>query len=250
MESAERKETFSPAMRKLGEYLDKTETKKLVQLSVTDLSEAAGVSEATVLRLCRRLGFKGYSDFRVTLAREGKGCLEEKPQDLASKIQTEYLAIFESCRRSVSPAAVKEAVGLIAGAEKVCCYSSAEAELAALELKSRLLELGIFAAKEEDPLLRSMVIPSCGERDLLVVLGEDTGRAAQLARAHGVKILSVGWENPFADCSLAAECEGRGERLAPLFLVDILCAGLYRAQPARFEVALARSACSIAGNKL
>ncbi len=252
MESEEEKRGLSPAMRKLEEYLKRADEKRLVRFSVTELSAAAGVSDATVLRLCRRLGYRGYSDFRVAFARGGKGCLEEAPKDFSYEIQAEYLAVFERCREELDAAALKEAMGLILGAQKISCIAAERAELAALELKSRLLEMGIFVAKEEDALLRYTVIPACGEGDLLIVLGADGGteRAAQLARAHGVKILSIGRRDPFADCSLSAECEGRGERLAPLFLVDILCAGLYRAHPERFEVALARSACSIAGNKL
>lgn len=58
MEREEEKSGFTPAMRKLGEYLKQADEKRLVRLSVTELSAAAGVSEATVVRLCRRLGFK------------------------------------------------------------------------------------------------------------------------------------------------------------------------------------------------
>ncbi len=252
MERAEKGSDLSPAMRRLGEFLANTDEKKLVRLSVTELAAAARVSEATVLRWCRKFGFKGYSEFRVTLAREGKACLEEPPKDFAYELQAEYLAVFARCCESADPPRVKRAAELVLGAGKVCCFAAAGKEYAAVALKNGLLEMGIFAVREEDAQFRNIAISACGESDLLIAVGKDeeTERAAQLARAHGMKILSLGGESRFADCALTAVCEGeRGERLALYFLAEILCAAVYRTDRERFEIALAKSSCAVAGSK-
>lgn len=249
----EGKAAVSPAMKRLGEYLQTTDRRELLQLTVTELSEAAGVSVATVVRLCRALGFRGYSDFRVTLAREGKVWHGEEPRDFMYDIQAEYLAAFARCRGAVDGALLKRAFALILFADKVCCFAAAEHAFAALWLKNRLLEMGVFAVKEEDAQFRNIVIPACGGNDLLITLGGggEVARAAELARANGMKILSLGGGGQYADCAFCAEpCTDREERLIPLFFAEILCAGLYRAYPERFEVALAKSACAVAGNKL
>jgi DNA-binding MurR/RpiR family transcriptional regulator len=41
----------------------------VIYMSVTDLAEQAGVGDTTVLRFCRKLGFKGYQDFKLALAK-------------------------------------------------------------------------------------------------------------------------------------------------------------------------------------
>ncbi len=41
-----------------------------VYASVNEVAAASGVSEATVMRFCRILGFKGFQDFKISLARE------------------------------------------------------------------------------------------------------------------------------------------------------------------------------------
>jgi RpiR family transcriptional regulator, carbohydrate utilization regulator len=41
-----------------------------IYASVNEVAAAAGVSEATVMRLCRLLGFRGFQDFKIALARE------------------------------------------------------------------------------------------------------------------------------------------------------------------------------------
>ncbi len=241
---------LSPAMKRLADYLDRTDKRTLLSLSVTELSEAAGVSEATVLRLCRLMGFKGYSDFRLTLAHKGKTWLREEPKDFIYELEQKYFSALGACRNALGGAALNRAYGLILAAGKIYCFAGAENALAALWLKNRLLEMGVFAAKEEDVYFRNIVIPACGEGDLLITVGggKEAARAAELARAHGMKILALGGGEHYADCRLSAE--GGEEGLVSLFLAEILCTGLLRAFPERFERALARSACSVAENKL
>ena len=41
-----------------------------IYASVNEVAAAAQVSEATVMRFCRTLGFKGFQDFKIALARE------------------------------------------------------------------------------------------------------------------------------------------------------------------------------------
>ena len=38
--------------------------------TITDFSEKVGVSDATIVRFCKHLGYKGYQDFKLHAARE------------------------------------------------------------------------------------------------------------------------------------------------------------------------------------
>ena len=42
-------------------------------MSITALAEECGVTEATIFRYCKRLGFGGYSDFKLALAKSQGG---------------------------------------------------------------------------------------------------------------------------------------------------------------------------------
>ena len=48
-----------------------------VDMTVGELAKASGTSDATVSRFCRRCGFKGFQNLKLTLARE---ILEEEHQ--------------------------------------------------------------------------------------------------------------------------------------------------------------------------
>src|SRR5690606_19094788 len=61
--------TLHEAERKVAEYVIK-EYFNVIDMSVSELSEQCEVSEATIVRFCKRIGLKGFHHFKITLARE------------------------------------------------------------------------------------------------------------------------------------------------------------------------------------
>jgi RpiR family transcriptional regulator, carbohydrate utilization regulator len=55
-----------------------------IYASVNEVAAAAQVSEATVMRFCRTLGFKGFQDFKISLARELVAPSPRKPDEVAA----------------------------------------------------------------------------------------------------------------------------------------------------------------------
>ena len=53
--------------QKLGEFV-LSDPAKVVYLTITELARESGTSEASVTRLCRTLGCKGYNEFKMALA--------------------------------------------------------------------------------------------------------------------------------------------------------------------------------------
>ena len=62
-------EGFSPKLKKVADFLV-SRAEDAQYMTITELAKDTATSEATVIRLCRDLGFKGYSDFRMALAIE------------------------------------------------------------------------------------------------------------------------------------------------------------------------------------
>jgi DNA-binding MurR/RpiR family transcriptional regulator len=55
--------------KKVGNYVLRCPD-EVVKLSITELAEACGVSDATIFRFCRKVGTEGYQDFKIALAKE------------------------------------------------------------------------------------------------------------------------------------------------------------------------------------
>src|SRR5580693_10753700 len=49
---------------------------ELIYLTVTELAERTNTSESTVVRLCQKIGYKGYQEFKIMLARDLVGPTE------------------------------------------------------------------------------------------------------------------------------------------------------------------------------
>ena len=58
---------YSRTQQKLGEFV-LSDPAKVVYLTITELARESGTSEASVTRLCRTLGCKGYNEFKMALA--------------------------------------------------------------------------------------------------------------------------------------------------------------------------------------
>ena len=43
---------------------------KIIHLSMAQVAQACGVSDTTVLRFCRNTGFQGYTDLKLSIARD------------------------------------------------------------------------------------------------------------------------------------------------------------------------------------
>ena len=63
------KHTFTKSEHKIYDYI-LSHPDKVLYHSLTELSEYSKVAEATVLRFFRKLGFKGFQDFKFLFAQE------------------------------------------------------------------------------------------------------------------------------------------------------------------------------------
>src|SRR6202167_4414430 len=57
---------------------------ELIYLTVTELAERTNTSESTVVRLCQKIGYKGYQEFKIVLARD----LVEPTADIYAEVES------------------------------------------------------------------------------------------------------------------------------------------------------------------
>lgn len=69
-------DSFFEAEKKIADYIMEHK-EQAVDMTVGELAKASGTSDATVSRFCRRCGFEGFQNLKLTLARE---ILEEEHQ--------------------------------------------------------------------------------------------------------------------------------------------------------------------------
>jgi len=65
----EGKSTFRESEQKVAEYV-LAHPREVVNLPITELAERIGVSEATIVRMCKQIGFRGFQELKINMALE------------------------------------------------------------------------------------------------------------------------------------------------------------------------------------
>ncbi len=254
---------LTKSQKKLIDYFDNVDLRRVIYMSITDLAAATDVAEATVLRFCRSLGYNGYQEFRLNLAQGSTVLADEEPTDgrgtsYITEIANNYRIAMENCRRGLSEEQLRAAFDLVLSAKTICCFGVGHSYLAALELHNRFMMMGMVTFCERDTHLQNVLLSSRGEDDLMIIFSvsgssKDTVEAAEIARSRGMKVLVITCyeKSPlskFADLVLSAapmdspmQPGAMTGKVMQLFMVDALCTGLHRVDQTRFDAYYAKS---------
>ncbi|MBB4350181.1 MurR/RpiR family transcriptional regulator [Aliirhizobium cellulosilyticum] len=156
----------------------------VVNASIIEVAEKAGVSPPTVTRFCRRLGCQGYSDFKVQLAKLAyvglryltpeapTATAEEVAQDIVSKAQN---ALFE-VHRQLDLEVIEKAAQMLRAAEFIQAFgASGNSAMIVNELHNRLFRLSCRVNASSDHGMNLMI--SAAAQPGTVVFGSSfTGR--------------------------------------------------------------------------
>lgn len=175
------------------------------RMSVNDLAQAASVSTTTVMRLCKSLGFSGYSDFRFELALElneaGAGEPEGvQPNDDAMAIAQKVLAADQRALREtaqlLNPEVLAEALEALAKGAHVGIYGFGSSAAVALDAYYRFSCLGLKVFLTADTFMQTVNATLLGVGDVALVISH-TGRTrealacARQARSSGARVIGL-----------------------------------------------------------
>ena len=175
--------------------------------SIADTARMSGVSEPSVMRFCRHLGFEGYSDFRLSLAQAV--ALHRPPPGLADPANQSdpalaalqenadrAIAAIHDLMRDIDPQALHKAVAILRSARRIELYGHGGSGFLAHDMQHRLSYLGHAAVAYSDPALQMFAAVSLTPADCVMVFsftGITTHAIPNLdiARNAGAKILAL-----------------------------------------------------------
>jgi RpiR family carbohydrate utilization transcriptional regulator len=171
--------------------------------SVADLSRESGSSGATVVRTCRRLGFSGVRDLRLTLARD-LGWPGSADQPAASRRQLPLIEeLFQSASQSflsmvprTSADAFKQAVEKIASARQVLVVAAGPSSVFAQDFVYHARLGGLPAEFCPDVMMQAVAASRLNKSDVCIAVSASglnslTIEAAETASSQRAKIVAV-----------------------------------------------------------
>lgn len=171
---------------------------KTVNANVSELAKLSGVSDATVVRTCHHLGYKGYYQFRITLSRDlGKQKKEVgKEENAIDKVFGNLSDMLLDIGRSISAETMNECVSMIKNAKVVHVLAVGNAANVAQYLGFRLGRLGIRSTYNVSPEYCINHINLADQEDILIAISKSGTskqviRGVELAKEKQMKVIAV-----------------------------------------------------------
>ncbi len=224
---------------------------EVIHTPIGALAARCGVSEASVVRFCQRLGYKGYPDFRIFLARDLGHPFEDAYQGIAEAKDAASVArqVFELSIRALSDAlaaldkqAFARASEALASARMIYFFGVGGSGEATRIAHQRLLRAAIPCQVCTDAHLQALVAATAQAGDAAVGVSYSGGsdavtRALMIARQRGattIGLVSVA-RSPVAQAADIVLLTGGADprvsepqtsRLVQIAVLDALCASV------------------------
>jgi len=175
-------------------------------LSVAELAREARVSEPTVLRFCRHLGFSGYKSFRQAALRDlSAEARETAPPriDFSDSIETAAgksvdatIRSLERLRRALPLEAIRGAATAILKARWVHIYGFGASATVAADAQHKLYRLAAMTVAYADAHMQAMAAATLGTEDVVIAVSSSGAtreliETVRLARRNGATVVAL-----------------------------------------------------------
>ncbi|MFC4618668.1 MurR/RpiR family transcriptional regulator [Camelliibacillus cellulosilyticus] len=177
--------SLSETERYLIEYI-KQHLDTIPQISIVKLSEAANVSTATIVRAMQKLGYSGFTAFKIHLKDE----FQLNPQfSIVEKIDEEIREAILKNEQEVTKTiglldsgTIEDAVQTIIHSNKIVIFARGFSELIAKEMMVKFQLLGKYCELHDDPNIIRTISKTIDKKDIVIFVSLN-GKTAELVEA-------------------------------------------------------------------
>lgn len=174
------KKDLSTKELKVSEYII-ANTQALKNMSIQTLAKLNHVSTSTILRLCNKLGYKGFSDFKVDLIGsipqkltteilQDDINLNDSLEDVNSKVQAMEKSSIDETHSIVNVNALNSAIELIIQSNKIVIFGVGSSGLVGKELEYQLIKIKKDVNCHFDPHMSRNLISTLDNSDLVIII--------------------------------------------------------------------------------
>ena len=218
------------------------------ETALKEVADEAGVSEAMVIKIAKKLGFSGYRDFRQNLVdyvRVSDPEMREElspadsPREIVNKVFGASKQALEETLAIADIEAYDRAADFIAGARQRDFYGVGGSAQIARDVAHKFLRIGVRASVFDDAHMMAMSASLLGTADVAIGFSHSgstlvTIEALQIARKNGARTIAITnyLSSPIAEvadvviCSTAQGSPLLGEnaaaRIAQLTILDTI----------------------------
>ena len=225
----------------------------VIKMRIVDLASKSEVSEPTVIRFCKAIGFDGFQSFKLQLAQQlGLGSVftqfavedNDTVADLINKVFDTTVGSLITAREEINSEVLEEAITTISNARRVEFYGFGASGSVAADAQHKFFRLQLSSAAYTDPHIQRMSAISLGPEDVVVAISQSGETQAllqsvALAREAGANVIGLAPHNTSLSrvCNLAIYVNMEEDlksftpvssRIAHLVVIDVLATGVAR----------------------
>lgn len=248
--------SLSRTSQRIAQYILQN-PQQITSLAIAGLAQEAQVGEASVVRFCRLLGYRGFQDFKrdltIELARSNPLLdVDIQPDDdvtaIGTKLHETVNGVLAQTMSLLDPEQVRRAVSTLLTASTVYFFGVGSSGISAEEMKHKLMRIGLRADALDNNHQMSMQATLLRPGDVAFGISHsgtspETVKALRLAQEAGA--ITIALSNnlgtqllDYADITLinghyqgALQGDSLATRVAQAFVLDVIYSLLVQARP-------------------
>ena len=162
--------------KKIAVYILKN-YERVLENNISELAENVGVSDASIVRFCKNIGYKGYQDFRINAAKyilpkekHFNPILEKNDsvETIYNKIFNSDISVLEKTLFELDIEILNKTADVIINADKIILFGSGASLLVAKDALHKLIKIGIMVYVYEDVDLQLMSSSLLSKNDVAI----------------------------------------------------------------------------------
>lgn len=200
-------DSLTKSERKVADII-LSQPKKILYMSVSDIAQEAGVGDTTVLRFCRKVGFKSFQSFKLSLAQDISKNEDQltlinedlSPGDsldeIAQKVVMNNIRAINETLSLLNIKELEKAVDAFIQARKIELFAVGSSSITAQDTAAKFMRIGMNINSFMDYHLQLMAASLLTSEDVAVGISfsgssKDTYDALKIAKNSGAKIISI-----------------------------------------------------------
>lgn len=241
---------------KIHEYIIHNK-EHLEHISSTKIAQDLDVSQASVIKYVKKMGYKGFSDFKISTIKElenkfmispiihNQVSVSDNEDIIIKKICADEMNSLNETREGIDVSTLKEIINLLNKKSKIMVIGIGSSGIVAQDLVYKLIKIGKLAFYYEEPHKQLMQLSSFDKNDLVIAISHSGETSSILnfvekSKSKNISIFSItsGSENSLAKMSdyyLTTKSEenslrssAMSSRISQLFLIDVLFINLIK----------------------
>ncbi|UCH27148.1 MAG: MurR/RpiR family transcriptional regulator [Trueperaceae bacterium] len=176
-----------------------------INLTITELGDRVGVSEASIVRFAQSLGYSGFQALKIRLAEDIVSPMlivhedlspDDDPSVAVQKAMTVGLRSVEDTMRILDMTLLDATIEALCGARQINLFATGNSTPIAIDLDFRLTKIGLNSRFTVDTTLQQMHAALTGPTDVALGIShtgssKDTVYALQLAKDRGATTVAI-----------------------------------------------------------